>query len=164
DRAHPGRGHARRRGRGPHLGARPPLIRSRVEHSMRDMSLERTSALAIAVFAACGSKAPGAPDAAMAPDASVDASAAPAVALRDAPGASGTGFGDPHNAVDGVRGGGASSGSTDVYSLGYSGNDSITLAWSAGRLHNGAGADLAVFENPFDESGGGVFMDQIVVE
>jgi hypothetical protein len=110
------------------------------------------------------------PDGAPPDAASPDARTSPGVALADvvtaAPGASGTGFGDPHNAVNGVRGGGKTTGSLDVYSLGYGpgGNESITLAWSAGALHNGPGADLAVFENPFVESGGGVFMDQIIVE
>jgi hypothetical protein len=133
----------------------------------------------VAVLIGCGSPAHAPPDGAapdgaaaadaVPPDASpADARTSPGVALADvvtaAPGASGSGFGDPHNAVDGVRGGGKSMGSVDVYSLGYAGNDSITLAWSAGTLHNGTGPDLAVFENPFVESGGGVFMDQIIVE
>jgi hypothetical protein len=99
----------------------------------------------------------------------VDADLAPQTRLadvvHDAPGASGSGYGDPMRAVDGVRGGGASMGGLDVYSLGYGpgGNESITLAWSAGVAHNGPGDDLAVFENPF-ASGGGVFMDQVIVE
>jgi hypothetical protein len=51
-----------------------------------------------------------------------------------------------------------------VFSLGYTAqNDHITLAWSHGRLQNGPGPDLAVFENPF-LSGGGNFMDLIIVE
>ena len=76
------------------------------------------------------------------------------------------GGGDTSKAVDGVFGGGADMGGADVYSLGYKPglDDSITLAWSHGVLANGAGDDFAVFENPFDEAGGGVFMDQIVVE
>jgi hypothetical protein len=83
----------------------------------------------------------------------------------DAPGATGTGFGDPARAVNGVRGAGNTSGSVDVFSLGYTPdqNDHITLAWSNGRLQNGLGADLAVFENPF-LFGGGTFMDLIIVE
>jgi hypothetical protein len=83
----------------------------------------------------------------------------------DAPGATGTGFGDPMRAVNGVRGAGNSSGSLDVFSLGYNPgqNDHITLAWSNGRLQNGPGPDLAVFENPFLFSGG-TFMDLIIVE
>lgn len=83
-----------------------------------------------------------------------------------APGATGTGFGDPTRAVNGVRGAGASSGSLDVFSRGYlpGQNDFITLAWSDGRLRNGAGADLVVFENPFLITGGGSFMDLMIVE
>jgi len=104
------------------------------------------------------------------PDASPDAPVAVAVNVRladtvtDAPGATGTGVGDPTHAVNGVRGTGTSSGSLDVFALGYTPqNDHITLSWSHGQLQNGSGADLAVFENPF-LSGGGTFMDLIVVE
>jgi hypothetical protein len=118
-----------------------------------------------------------APDAATAPraDAAIDArldatpAVVPNVRLADtviaAPGATGTGFGDSTRAVNGVRGGGTGAGSLDVFSLGYVAgqNDRITLAWSNGRLQNGPGPDLAVFENPF-LFGGGAFMDLIVVE
>lgn len=84
----------------------------------------------------------------------------------DAPGATGTGVGDPMRAVNGVRGAGASTGSLDVFSRGYQvgQNDYITLAWSNGRLQNGPGADLVVFENPFLINGGGSFMDLMIVE
>lgn len=84
----------------------------------------------------------------------------------DAPGATGSGFLNSTRAINGVRGAGSRSGSLDVFSLGYTpgGNDHITLAWSHGRLQNGPGADLAVFENPFLINGGGVFMDLIIVE
>ncbi len=109
-----------------------------------------------------------APDAV--PDAAPDA-APPTVNARladtviDAPGATGIGFGDPMRAINGVRGAGTASGGLDVFSLGYTPqNDHITLAWSHGRLQNGPGADLAVFENPFLFGGGGTFMDLIVVE
>jgi hypothetical protein len=81
-----------------------------------------------------------------------------------APGASGSGTGDPMRAVNGVRGAGSAAGGADVYSMGYGANNSITLAWSAGKLANGPGADFVVFENPFDEAGGSVFMDLIIVE
>ena len=83
----------------------------------------------------------------------------------DAPGATGTGVGDPTRAVNGVRGAGTTSGSLDVFSLGYipDRNDHITLRWSSARLRNGPGADLVVFENPF-VSGSGTFMDLIIVE
>ena len=64
-----------------------------------------------------------------------------------------------------MRGAGANAGGLDVYSLGLVAgqNDSLTLAWSNGRLQNGPGPDLVVFENPF-VFGAGVFMDLIVVE
>jgi hypothetical protein len=99
----------------------------------------------------------------------VDADVAPEVRLADtvidAPGASGRGFGDPMYAVNGVRGGGASNGSVDVYSLGYDPgvNDSITLGWADAVAGNGPGDDLAVFENPFVVAGG-MFMDLVIVE
>lgn len=108
-----------------------------------------------------------------APDAAPDARLAPAIHVRladtvvAAPGATGTGFGDPHRASNGVRGAGITSGSLDVFSRGYlpGQNDSITLAWSNGRLQNGPGPDLVVFENPFRIGAGpGVFMDLIIVE
>jgi hypothetical protein len=85
----------------------------------------------------------------------------------DAPGATGTGTGDPARAINGVRGAGKTSGSTDVFSLGYvaGGNDHVTLRWSAGRLRNGPGADFVVFENPFVIGAGpAAFMDLIIVE
>lgn len=84
-----------------------------------------------------------------------------------APGATGMGFGDPARAINGVRGAGSSAGSLDVFSRGYlpGQNDHLTLAWSNGRLQNGPGADLAVFENPFLIAGGrGSFMDLLIVE
>jgi hypothetical protein len=101
------------------------------------------------------------PDATVHPDASTVGPVRLADVVVAAPGG-----GDTSNAVDGVQGGGADNGSMDVYSLGYTPevNDSITLAWSNGKLSNGAGDDFAVFENPFAISGGGVFMDLIIVE
>lgn len=84
--------------------------------------------------------------------------------VTDAPGATGSGFGDASRAVNGVRGTGTTSGSLDVFSLGYTAaNDHITVAWANAHLDNGPGADLAVFENPFLFSGGS-FMDLVIVE
>lgn len=138
-------------------------------------------AIVLVLLAACGDRASLAADAAVAaevdaapdtmadamPDTMADARPATAVTLADtvveAPGASGTGFGDPTHATNGVRGGGATSGSFDVYSLDDATRDHLTLRWSAARLRNGPGADLAVFENPF-RAGTGVFMDLIIVE
>jgi hypothetical protein len=104
-------------------------------------------------------------------DAAVDSVAPiePSVRLADvvtaAPGATGSGAGDPMKAINGVRGNGTATGSFDVYSLGYidGTNNFITLSWSTGELRNGPGADVAVFENPFLISGG-AFMDLIIVE
>ena len=138
----------------------------------------RRSELIFAIgVAACGSSKPDRADvdaAAPAIDAAADGIAhdgpplATGVRLADvvvaAPGASGSGTGDPMRAVNGVRGGGSAAGGADVYSMGYGANNYITLAWSAGKLANGPGADFVVFENPFDEAGGGVFMDLIIVE
>jgi hypothetical protein len=97
-----------------------------------------------------------------------DVGDAPPVAdtVVEAPGATGTGTGDPDRAVNGVRGGGDAAGSTDVYSLGLQAgvDDRIVLRWSGRVVRNGPGADLAVFENPFRVGGGGaVFMDPVVV-
>lgn len=106
------------------------------------------------------------------PDAAPDGPPAGARAVRladrviAAPGASGSGFGDPQRAVNGVKGGGLTNGSVDVYSLNLppAQNTSITLGWSGGRrLANGPGADLVVFENGFDTAQG-PFMDLIIVE
>lgn len=104
----------------------------------------------------------GSPDA-DSPDAPPVGAVRVADLVLDAPGATGTGYGDPARAVNGVRGGGSANGSLDVYSLGFGTNSSITLAWSDGVAANGPGDDLAVFENGF-VVGDGVFMDLIVVE
>jgi hypothetical protein len=128
----------------------------------------RTFSIAGLLLAGCTEIGPDAAAGAEATDGS-DLTSVPSVRLADtvvdAPGATGTGFGDPTRAINGVRGAGNSSGSLDVFSLGYtaSQNDHITLAWSSGRLQNGPGPDLAVFENPFLFSGG-TFMDIILVE
>jgi hypothetical protein len=83
----------------------------------------------------------------------------------DAPGATGDGFSDPERAVNGVRGGGAETGGTDVFSLGIEPDvdDTLVVRWSDRLVLNGPGIDLVVFENAF-ESGGGIFMDPTVVE
>ncbi len=84
-----------------------------------------------------------------------------------APGASGSGFGDPQRAVNGVRGGGTSAGGQDVYSMGLEAgvNDSLVLAWSGRRVVDAPGVDLVIFENPFEAAGpSAVFMDLVIVE
>ena len=84
----------------------------------------------------------------------------------DAPGADPSmAYGDPMRAVNGVRGGGATMGSTDVYSLNYTTRPYVTLRWSGRRVTNGPGADFVVFENAFrvPTSADDYFMDPIVV-
>jgi|LakMenEpi03Aug12_release.lakeMendotaPanAssembly.Ray.scaffolds.fasta_scaffold710671_1 hypothetical protein len=83
----------------------------------------------------------------------------------EAPGATGTGFGDPVRATNGVRGGGTYTGSFDVYSLDYLERRHIVLRFSGGPIVDGPGPDLAVFENGFRErERDAYFMDPIVVE
>jgi hypothetical protein len=130
--------------------------------------MTRSTLLFAMAVAACGGEAPAAPDAALDAAGVPDAPAGP-VRIADvviaAPGASGSGFGDPMKAVNGISGAGPENGSVDVYSLSYAPapNESITLGWSGARLENGPGEDLAVFENPFGTAQG-PFMDLIIVE
>lgn len=70
-------------------------------------------------------------------------------------------YDDPARAVNGVRGGGAMAGSTDVFSLGL--DEALTLSWGGRVVTDGPGADFVVFENPFRHPGG-VFFDPIVIE
>jgi len=83
----------------------------------------------------------------------------------DAPGAGDLPFRDPALAVNGVRGGGWFEGSLDVFALGFSPTSeaSLTLGWGGGRVFDGAGPDLAVFENPFEYTEGNRFMDPVIV-
>jgi hypothetical protein len=82
-----------------------------------------------------------------------------------APGDQGEGRFDATSAIDGVRGGGLTAGSTDTFSLTYDeGADVLVLGWGGARLLDGEGDDLVVFENPFDIASGGRFMDPTVVE
>lgn len=85
--------------------------------------------------------------------------------IVDAPGATGEGLGDPHAAIDGVRGGGWLAGSTDVYSLDYAERPYLVLGFSGLRVTNGPGADLVVFENAFRTTwdDAAYFMDPMVV-
>lgn len=93
------------------------------------------------------------------------ASEALADEIVDAPGATGEMFGDPMRAIDGVRGGGYLAGSTNVYSLDYASRPYLVVGWHGGRVTNGPGADLVVFENPFRTmwDPNQYFMDPIVV-
>lgn len=86
--------------------------------------------------------------------------------IVDAPGASPSEpFGDPMRAIDGVHGGGYLTGGTDVYSLDYAARPYLVVGWSGGRVPNGPGADLVVFENPFRTTWdpNAYFMDPLVV-
>ena len=70
-------------------------------------------------------------------------------------------------AINGVRGGGCTSGSLDVYSLDYSNKTFLVLEWEGKKVVDGPGIDFIVFENPFDISSCGSssrFMDHVVVE
>jgi hypothetical protein len=97
----------------------------------------------------------------------VDAAAELADVVVEAPGHTGEGLGDSSHATDGVHGAGAAAGNTDdVFSLGYTAgeDDHIVLSWGGRLVTNGAGADLAVFENAFLVGGGPeTFMDPAVV-
>lgn len=82
----------------------------------------------------------------------------------DAPGATGEGFGDPGRAVNGVRGGGPTTGSLDVYSLDYAARPHLVLAWEGRVVRDGPGPDLVVFENAFRTTGtSAYFMDPAIV-
>ena len=82
-----------------------------------------------------------------------------------ADGADDSPFGDPSLAANGARGGGCCAGSFDVYSIDPSlGRSDLVLLFDE-PVVDGPGDDIVVFENPFDiSSGGGRFMDPIVVE
>ncbi|MBS0618699.1 MAG: LIC_13355 family lipoprotein [Spirochaetes bacterium] len=76
------------------------------------------------------------------------------------------GFNDPAKATNGVRGGGYAAGSVDVFSLTEAGiYATLVLDWNGQTVKNIPGADLIVYENPFEVVGsyGQYFMDLIVV-
>lgn len=80
-----------------------------------------------------------------------------------APGATGAGFLDERRAVDGVRGGGDSLGSTNVYSIRE--GRFLVLGFPGDPIGDGPGTDLVVFENPFVIGAGpNRFMDPTIVE
>jgi hypothetical protein len=83
-----------------------------------------------------------------------------------APNHNGDGFRDKTKAVNGVRGEGCCSGSTDVFSLAKTGESAIlVLEWKDRKVKNGAGIDFVVFENPFQKgSSTSVFMEPAIVE
>nr|MDQ3035769.1 LIC_13355 family lipoprotein [Myxococcota bacterium] len=69
---------------------------------------------------------------------------------------------DPSRATNGVRGGGPTQGSLDVYSLDYGERSELVLGWHGAVVTDGPGADLVVFENAFRYEGGH-FMDPVIV-
>ncbi|MBX7056679.1 MAG: LIC_13355 family lipoprotein [Leptospirales bacterium] len=84
-----------------------------------------------------------------------------------APGNTGGVFYDVRCAVNGVRGAGDASGSTDVFSLNESGlTASMVLEWSGRRVLNGGGVDFVVYENAFFQSGNSSqrFMEAAIIE
>lgn len=91
--------------------------------------------------------------------------------VTEAPGETGSTFGNSLCAVNGVYGGGANKGSTDVYSLSsgdsqkcVAGEKCIVLEWAGRRVLSGAGVDFVVFENPFNRTSGGRFIEAVIVE
>lgn len=82
--------------------------------------------------------------------------------VRSAPSASDAPFKDPAAATNGVQGGGDGVGGLDVYSIDLTDGDALVLCWSQGRAQDDPGADLVVFENPF-ESGEMTFMDLAII-
>lgn len=113
---------------------------------------------------ACDGAATAPADGGVPDDASAASFDTPAIAdtIVDAPGASSAPFRDPALATNGVRGAGGGAGSLDVYSIDYGSH--LVLGWSGRRVHDGPGADLVVFENPFAFGEASVFMDPAIVE
>lgn len=85
-----------------------------------------------------------------------------------APNDNGTGFRDKNNAINGVRGAGCCSGSTDVFTLSKTGDGAqIVFEWKNNKILNGLGIDFVVFENPFrvgSENSSTFFMEQLIAE
>ncbi|TGN13149.1 LIC_13355 family lipoprotein [Leptospira ilyithenensis] len=61
-----------------------------------------------------------------------------------------SGFNDPTKAINGICGGGETSGSLDVYSLNLTGaGATMILSWGGKTVKNVSGTDFIVYENPF---------------
>lgn len=84
----------------------------------------------------------------------------------EAPGSTGTGFGNTNLMLNGVRGQGLTAGGLDVYSIENTGATThVVLAWSGKKVKNTSGADFAVYENAFNATPGpGRFMEPLFVE
>lgn len=84
-----------------------------------------------------------------------------------APGSGSGSFKDANKAINGICGGGQTSGSLNVYSLDATGpNASIILTWKDKKVQNVLGVDFTVFENPFQNtaSGNAYFLEPLIVE
>ncbi len=108
-----------------------------------------------------GRRIGGAPDEVAEPPAPRASGVAYADEVIAAPSSEGP-FRDVRRAVNGVRGAGTWAGGTDVFSLGT--GERLVLRWSGRRVVDGPGADLAVFENPFQVDEDAWFLDPLVVE
>ena len=93
------------------------------------------------------------------------------VALADtvisAPGHTGSGFKNSSLAINGVCGGGLTTGSLDVYEMSATGSDAtMVLEWATVRITNGSGTDFIVFENAFyvNSNPNQRFMEPVIVE
>lgn len=81
-----------------------------------------------------------------------------------ATGASGAGFGNPMNALNGVYGAGANAGGFDVFSLNFASDGILIASFSQGRVCNTPGPDFNVFENGFQNAMAKVlFFEPVVV-
>lgn len=84
--------------------------------------------------------------------------------LVQATGASGKGYGNPLNALNGVQGAGANAGGLDVFSLNFAKDGILIAAFSQGIVCNGPGVDVNVFENGFRQLvSGALFFEPVVV-
>lgn len=87
--------------------------------------------------------------------------------ITSSPAHTGSGFKDANKAINGICGGGNTSGGVDVFSLDATGTGAtLVLEWQSKRITNGAGIDFTVFENSFYINGNSTtrFMDLTLVE
>lgn len=78
-----------------------------------------------------------------------------------------SGFNDQNKAINGICGGGESSGALDVYSLNLTGTGAtLKLSWGGKSVQNISGTDFIVYENAFkiSETSDRYLMDPMVVE
>ncbi|MFN3604084.1 MAG: LIC_13355 family lipoprotein [Leptonema sp. (in: bacteria)] len=96
--------------------------------------------------------------------------------ITEAPGGGTDGFKNPTKSINGICGGGKTSGSLDVYSLQSNSGSTlcvpnercIVLEWEGKKVKNVAGVDFVVFENPFcidiETNCFSRFMEPVIVE